>query len=109
MQSVTISGRIRCFQADKAEVVQFIRGAVSRPDAKKYLDSFQEGSIRHWQDLLNALLLDQTNTALLTFDEAAFIGKELKISENGRVIERLPVKDFKPEKRRAGRPKKKVT
>ena len=109
MNHAIIKANNRCFQASKALVIPFVRGLVSRADAVKYLNvNFREGSFKHWDDLLHALMLDVSETALLTFDEAAFIGRELKLTENGRVIESLPVIDFKPVKRRAGRPPKKA-
>ena len=112
MSSVVIKASHRCFRVHKAEVIQFIQTLISRSDAVKHLNAnYQEGSFKHWNDLLYALLLDQSDVALLTFDEAAFIGREMKLVERamedqGEVIETLPVNDFRPEKRRVGRPRK---
>ena len=109
MTSISITGYHRCFQAPKSTIVYFLQGALGRRDAKTYFDDFREGSLPHWQGLLHALVLDITDTALLTFDEAAFIGKEITKADaaswypqmpgrpSAYIVERLPIQDFKPE------------
>jgi len=90
----------RCFYADKSATIRFLDDSLKRPDAAKYFNSFRDGSLKHWQDLFYALMTDQTDNALLTFAEAAFIGRELGLMPNSEPAE-LP-----EEKRKPGRPKR---
>ena len=97
----------RCFYADKFATIRFLHDSLKRPDAAKYFNSFRDGSLKHWQDLFYALLVDQTDNALLTFAEAAFIGREMGLTANAMIPEIVnTVAESPEEKRRPGIPKR---